>query len=838
MPNRPHSREKNTSGKSVSVNKRERTSTSSTHSSINRPQGSAPVRPRPQRNTSSYDTSRVTRGAGGSFNPLVLIIVAVVIFFLFKTMTSSSGGETEKYPNQKPANQTQHITTQNTNNGTYVNASYGSVNYDVAKGTREHFTKIKGRGKDTVTVMVYMCGADLESGYGMATADLNEMLYAQIDTDKINIVVQTGGCKRWRNTVISNTTCQRYLVTDKDLQPLDKNVGNLCMTDQDTFYDFLDFCKDEFPADRYMLIMWDHGGGSVSGYGYDENYRSKGSLSIDKIASAIKKSKIKFDIIGFDACLMGNYETALAVSPYADYLLASEESEPGTGWYYTDWLTQWSQNTSADSLDIAKTIIDTFTTASQKASRQAKTTLSVVDLGELANTIPDKLNRFATDLNDEITGSGYQEIADARCGTREFAADSKIDQIDLIDFAQRTGLKSGDALAKALQDCVKYNVTNNVTNAYGISAYFPYRRLSSMNSLVNIYENVGMDEEFSDAVKSFATLLSSGQVAAQNTGSSSNSLWGILSGQNAQPSSGYSDFDLYDMLFGAYTGSGSSSSSQPSGATFSFDDLLGGSMFGNSNSFSITDLFGGGSNYSSSLGSLFGGSNNSASNWMDSSLLSLFSNFIGRNHFEQENLKPVERNGGYVISMSEAQWETIKTIELNLLVDDGEGYIDLGRDNVFDFDEDGDLICDTDQTWLTINDHLVSYYLLSDEYDENSYEIQGYVPAELNGQVVNLILQFNDENPNGIVIGARPVDKGIATQANLIQINDGDTIDFICDYYDYDGNFTDSYFLGDTLTVSGDLVIENQHLEDANVVFSYCLSDIYNNQYWTDALTK
>ena len=83
-----------------------------------------------------------------------------------------------------------------------VDTNYTQVNGEVAKGARNKYTKLRGKGKDSVTMMVYMLGTDLESQSGMATADLNEMLYAGMNNRKVNVLVQTGGCKRWRNSVI------------------------------------------------------------------------------------------------------------------------------------------------------------------------------------------------------------------------------------------------------------------------------------------------------------------------------------------------------------------------------------------------------------------------------------------------------------------------------------------------------------------------------------------------------------------------------------------------------------------------------------------------------------
>ncbi|HBA51252.1 MAG TPA: hypothetical protein DCZ91_26330 [Lachnospiraceae bacterium] len=95
-----------------------------------------------------------------------------------------------------------------------------------------------------------------------------------------------------------------------------------------------------------LAVLLGGGGGSVSGYGYDEKFSSSGSMNLSGLTSALKACNVKFNFIGFDACLMATAETALTLSPYADYLIASEETEPGVGWYYTDWLTSFGEDTS------------------------------------------------------------------------------------------------------------------------------------------------------------------------------------------------------------------------------------------------------------------------------------------------------------------------------------------------------------------------------------------------------------------------------------------------------------------------------------------------------------
>ena len=80
-----------------------------------------------------------------------------------------------------------------------TDTNYSQVNGEVAAGARKKYTKLRGKGRDAVTLMVYMIGSDLESRNGMATADLNEMVYSGLNNNKVNVIVETGGCRRWRN---------------------------------------------------------------------------------------------------------------------------------------------------------------------------------------------------------------------------------------------------------------------------------------------------------------------------------------------------------------------------------------------------------------------------------------------------------------------------------------------------------------------------------------------------------------------------------------------------------------------------------------------------------------
>ncbi|MBQ6399478.1 MAG: peptidase C11 [Clostridia bacterium] len=722
----------------------------------------------------------------------------------------------------------------------YTYASSGndsSADQTVAPGAREKYTKILGGGQDRMTILVYLCGSDLESKNGMGTADLKEMANARIG-EKVNLIVYTGGASRWRNSVVSSTTNQIYQIRDGSLTRLESDLGNASMTDPNTLTRFIQYGREHFPANRMALILWDHGGGSVSGFGYDEKTGRNRSMTLAGIDSALAKAGEKFDFIGFDACLMATVENGLMLSQYADYMIASEETEPGVGWYYTDWLTALSANPAMETVQIGKHIADDFVSVCSRKCRGQGTTLSVVDLAELAATVPGELKDFSLETNSLIQHNEYARVSGARSRTREFAQSSRIDQIDLIHFAENLGTSSGKELADALRGAVKYNRTGGgLSHSYGLSIYFPYRRGAKVREVVSTYEAIGMESEYTRCIQEFASLELSGQLSA---GSSFDE---ITSGQ---PSGGILDI----LLGGSGSGSGYGGGSY-GGSSFGYGGSYGGSGFGSL----LGDLFSGnasgfggfgsssgsGASYggsSSGYGASYGGSS-SASDL--SGLLTLFSGrqmtadramaYIQENHFDPSNL--VWRNGR--ITLPESQWNLIQSVNRNIFFDDGSGFIDLGMDP--DYETDGnDLLSSFDGTVISVDGQPIAFYFLDSVEEGDYYRITGYSPAMLNGVRVDLLFVFDQDNPYCYIVGARQVypDSDWSTlPKNLIQIGRGDQLQFLCDYFDYEGNYQDSYRLGKPITLGYNILISNTPVERGRCSVTYCLTDLYQNPWWT-----
>ena len=796
---RPRSRVKNVTGAGKSIHRRGSGLGAGPVGKQGRTGGFTGGASRP---SSSHGT---TRSSGGGLSKLI-ILVLVLLLGGGGGLTAMLGGSGESYePPYQPQQNPGHSYEQqlpsfdleallgNLGGGTvstgWDNASeLGSLDTSVAPGAREKYTEILGNSQDEITIMLYLCGTDLESRSKMATADLQEMLNADL-SDKINLILYTGGCKQWQNNVLSSRTNQIWKLEKGGLRPLNDNAGSKSMTDPDTLSAFIRFCAKNYPANRMALIFWDHGGGSVSGYGYDEKFASTGSMDLAEIDKALTDGGVKFDFVGFDACLMATTETALMLSDHADYLIASEETEPGIGWYYTDWLTELSKNTSMPTVEIGKNIIDDFVdTCARKVPGQA-TTLSIVDLAEAELTIPQALSNFSADTVELIRDEQYAQVSNARSSSREFGASSRIDQVDLVHLAKNMATPEGEALAEALLGAVKYNRTSsNMTNAYGLSIYFPFRKASMVDTAVNTYEKIGMEEDYLRCIQAFASMEVSGQAASGGTATPLPSLMDLMGSTGSNGNA-----DMIGELLGTFLGGDVSS--------------IFGLMEGNT-------------------GFLDG-------RVMDEDQMA---RYIAANSFDGSALTWI--NGR--ITLPEDQWALVQTLHANMFYDDGTGYIDLGMDTVYDFDEYGNLLAPAEMTWIAINDQPVAYYHEFTVDDGTNYTITGRVPVLYNGERAELILEFTQDNPYGSVIGVRRIYKDGETETlakTLETVKAGDVIDFICDYYSYEGEYLDSFMLGEQLTVTGDLVISDVYVDADAARLTYCFTDIYNRQYWTNPVS-
>ena len=343
----------------------------------------------------------------------------------------------------------------------------------ISRRTRNHLTPM---GSDDWTILIYMCGSDLESNEGCATRDIKEMMAATFG-DNINIVIETGGAKKWSSDVVSTKNIGRYTVENHNLKLLEE-LPAANMADPETLSDFISWGVKNYGAAHMGLIFWDHGGGSISGVCFDEkNFND--SLSLKKIDAALTavydQMTDDFEFIGFDACLMGTLETASTLVPYARYMYASEEREPGTGWDYTRILNYLAGHPNANGRELGIYQADSYF-ASASAHYNGALTFSIIDLDELDNFI-----LLFDDVAREIYNSeNFTEISRSGQKTDSFGSNSRAEgYTNMIDLAQliqavREYAPSADDALTALGNTVIYTQNSGQhKNAGGLAAYYP-----------------------------------------------------------------------------------------------------------------------------------------------------------------------------------------------------------------------------------------------------------------------------------------------------------------------------------------------------------------------------
>ena len=339
---------------------------------------------------------------------------------------------------------------------------------------------------DSWAVYWYHCGSNLESDWGCASGDLKEMLEVDLP-ENVQVIVETGGAETWHNTQVDAAKLQRYVYDSDGFHLVDEQPrGN--MGSADTLADFLKFCSSHYPAAHKMVIFWNHGGGSVGGAAYDENYKYD-SLKLNEFYQAFQEAfelsteNPPVDVVGFDTCLMATIDTAYTFCDIARYLVASEESEPGCGWYYTGWLQALAENPGMDGAQLGKAICDSFAQGCKDEDVADEITLSVTDLSRIGNLMEAYENLGQEALLNAVDNPGFfpalgrmANRAENYGGNTEDAGYTNM--VDLGDFARNCQdllPESAGAVQAALQDCVVYRINGPYrTKATGLSCYYSY----------------------------------------------------------------------------------------------------------------------------------------------------------------------------------------------------------------------------------------------------------------------------------------------------------------------------------------------------------------------------
>ena len=646
------------------------------------------------------------------------------------------------------------------------------------------------------TILVYLCGSDLESNGGMATMNLEEMCSAMIPED-VNVLVETGGSSAWSFDGVDPNVLGRYQVTGNDLVQVDA-LPPASMGESSTLTDFIEWGVSSYPSAHYGLILWDHGGGNADGVCYDELYNGD-NLKLSELGDALYDAGTPFDFIGFDACLMASLETTKAIGNAGFYMVASEETEPGYGWDYETVLNALGENTSMHGDELGQIVCDAFLNKCSGMGCDEEATLSVIDLS-MAGELNDAFDLYtggmalaiedAGTLNDVVSNASRTESYGGNTDNEGYC--NMVDIADLVSNTQNSVQTDGSDLLSAIDQAVLYKANGPARgNSNGISVFYPigpsddelatYMETSDnvpyrqyIAAVTDTYDSVNWDEAWDDA------------------------------GDYADDSGYYDDGDYADD--GEY-----------------YDD----SDYVDDSDYYDEDDYDDESDYSD----------------MDRS----WTKTEGR----LKSLKPVTGNDfevkfeqtsgddGYLHLTITSGLEAVTSVRFLLFYmnegnEDGSGseFIYLGMDNNINGDMNtGEFTDNFFNQWMTIGGEYVSSELIDEEETYNIYS----VPAVVNGVETNLRVLYDYSAESYRMLGRYDgvEDSGSMTSRGIMPLNDGDQISFMLPGWEMDTD-DDFWYYTDPVTWSDDVAIVDEDMGDGTYMYMFEIEDMFGREYDAD----
>lgn len=311
------------------------------------------------------------------------------------------------------------------------------------------------------TIMVFVNGKNnLEQ---FAISDVNEMEMIG-STDKVNIVVEFGRMSGYDTSNGDWKSVRRYLIKkDSDTKtinsPMLEDLGMIDMGSYKSVIDFGKWAKENYPAKKYMLILWNHGAGWLKGgvqnmtrgISYDD--QSGNHINTPEEAK-ILKALGGVDVLGSDACLMQMVEVDYELKDYVPYIVGSEETEPGDGYTYNTFLGPLVKNPSMSPMQLAKVAVEAY--SNHYESQSGGYTQSYVK----ANTM-ESLKSYITNFATAVMNASDGKTA-AVAGRNKAVSYAYAENKDLYDFVRIVVANSKDTQVKSTGKALMNYITSSV----------------------------------------------------------------------------------------------------------------------------------------------------------------------------------------------------------------------------------------------------------------------------------------------------------------------------------------------------------------------------------------
>ncbi len=355
--------------------------------------------------------------------------------------------------------------------------------------------------KRELTVMVYMTGTDLESGLvggAYASNSLNAMKISGYDREKINVVVFTGGTRRWHSPIPSDHNTIQLIGENNEMTEVYRTEKLMSMGQSETLSFFLNYCVAAYPAERYALIFFDHGGGPVDGLCFDELYGDD-SIDLAELQTAFEASPFggdtRLEFIYFVTCLTASVEYASVCAPYADWMIASEEPALGRAMPYSFLKGAETKTGLAVGIEIA----DTFYETAMNMLPEDRHTMAVFDLRRM-DALNDAMTVLFTAMESKLTPETYPVFAKSALNAKRVDPSdvSRYDR-DLVDLrslieSYRTLFpEEAAAVLAAMDEVVVYSVSSEPEET-GMSVYHPNYNNSAYD--MRVYSRMPIPEAY------------------------------------------------------------------------------------------------------------------------------------------------------------------------------------------------------------------------------------------------------------------------------------------------------------------------------------------------------
>jgi hypothetical protein len=336
------------------------------------------------------------------------------------------------------------------------------------------------------TVLVWIAGDNDLDEFGLT--DIGEMKRVG-STGDVDVLVQFDRA-RDRQTGAEPQTRRYHLKRDTTLEEdLVQELGETNTGDPAVATDFFTWGIDNYPSEKVLAILWNHGSGidetdvyraartrglsverrSAAGDSRVPRERARRiasslfrrSLFSTTVEDAVESRAIAYDdssrdfldnvelrqvleqvrertgrsidVLGFDACLMNMIEVAYELRDLAGFIVGSEETEPGDGWPYDAVVGTLAETPEASPKEVAATLVERYL---DSYTGDTGITQSAFDLSR-ADAAAGAIDNLASACIASLdTDEGFAAISKAVKNAQRFYLK---DFADLGDFCDRLG---------------------------------------------------------------------------------------------------------------------------------------------------------------------------------------------------------------------------------------------------------------------------------------------------------------------------------------------------------------------------------------------------------------